>query len=538
MASVTHLLPLRGPAVPSRVSSPVVRGLPFVLPIALVVGLFVTTGIRGVDFGTHWDEVSWQVNPVRDMVASGLLLPRASIYPSVAEWLILLPAVPAGVRTAGRSGTKPRDAQAAMLAVLNRPDYLLTVRSLFIVLSALAIVWVYAATLALRRPWWEALLAACGLGLSWEYAYHARWVATDCLVVQFSALTLFFIAMFFRAGRRGWLYAAAIAAGLGTGAKFPGVVLVVPVAMAGALALSPRDWRRQLRRLVALGATAAGAYLISTPATFMDPFTFAEQLAWISDHYKHGHYMHTVSGPWHHLGLVFTYLAVSYFSPFEVAAVLLFAAVIGGAVVWARRSRRAAVILIGFPIAFLAFFCFRYNAMIARNYLLTVPFLCVLMAGGIADLYDRLGRRWVRATLAGGLAALALAQGAFLIWAAESIRHLDPDAEVRDAMGFVRNHPKLEFRVSAGVRARATAQQLPMPANVVSDHALADAVVLFPRAEGPDSFSIATNDPWLTMAVFGPREVNFNWYSGWWGHDRVVVMTKAKAQATGVALAQ
>ena len=41
-----------------------------------------------------------------------------------------------------------------------------------------------------------------------------------------------------------------------------------------------------------------------------------------------------------------------------------------------------------------------------------------------------------------------------------------------------------------------------------------------------------------TRAIFGPREVNFNWYSTWdSGRDRVVVMTSKKAKAASVDLA-
>ena len=55
-------------------------------PVALTT-LFIVTGIRGRDFGFHWDEVDWQIRPVRDMVLTGLLIPRASIYPTLCKWL-------------------------------------------------------------------------------------------------------------------------------------------------------------------------------------------------------------------------------------------------------------------------------------------------------------------------------------------------------------------------------------------------------------------------------------------------------------------
>jgi hypothetical protein len=87
------------------------------------------------------------------------------------------------------------------------------------------------------------------------------------------------------------------------------------------------------------------------------------------------------------------------------------------------------------------------------------------------------------------------------------------------------------------VRALAGQRGLTLPGNVV-EGGDADEVVFFARADGPPPRQWKTNDPWLTRAVFGPREVNFNWYSTWVGRDRVVVMTRAKAASTGVSLAR
>src|SRR6185295_3260645 len=124
-----------------------------------------------------------------------------------------------------------------MGAVMDKPGYLLDVRRVFIFVSALGILWIYGAALALRYPWWQALVAAAGLGLSWEYAYHSRWAVTDCIMVQFVALTVFMLALHHRTRREGWLYAAAAAAGLCTGTKYTGVFMLGSVLLAGALAL-------------------------------------------------------------------------------------------------------------------------------------------------------------------------------------------------------------------------------------------------------------------------------------------------------------
>jgi hypothetical protein len=525
---------------------PWARRLLIAVPALALVAFFTVTGVRGVDFGDHWDEIEWQVQPVREMVNTGILLPRASLYPSFGKWLTLLPAIPSGIGVALKKGSSARDVQAAMIATVNPPRYLLTVRCVYIFFSALAIAWVYAAALALRRPWWEAFVAATGLGLSWEYAYHARWVATDCLLVQFSALTLFMLALFSREAKLGWLRAAAVAAGLATGSKFPGGVLLLPILLASVTTLplrSVRDLPAQLLRAVSLCAIAFGAYLLTTPATLLDPFNFAEQLTFIARYYEKGHWGYTVSGPLEHWKLVLTYFAISFFSPHLPIAVALFACAVLGAVVWIRNDRPIGPVLVAFPVLFLAYFCGKYRAMIVRNYLFITPFLCILMARGIAEIFSRLARRagprfaWTRWPLAAALVVALAADAVWLVEAGESIRHFDPARDVAQAVAYVSEHPRIRFLLSSKVRSLAAAQHLGLPSNVIHDRSF-DQVVFFAQAEGPDSWHMKTNDPFMTTAVFGQREVNFGWYATWTGRDRVVAMTAAKAKYGGVRLAQ
>jgi hypothetical protein len=517
------------------------RGALLTTPLVAMVVLFIVTGVRGVDFGHHWDEVEWQIQPVREMVSTGIFMPRAAIYPSVSKWLTLMPTLPvalrAGFKTQPNEKVDPRKIQSAMLAKVDRPDFLLTVRRLYVIFSALAIIFTWAAVLALRRPWWEATIAAAGLACSWEYAYHARWVATDCLVVTFSALTMFTLALFFRERRVGWLYASAVAAGLGTGAKYPGVVLLVPVLVAGVVTLPIREVRRQLLRFAALSGVAFAAYLITTPGTLLDPFTFVEQYRWIARQYETGHYGYSVTGPFHHLGLALKYLSVSYFSPYRPLAVVLFASSLVGGVFIVRADRRLGAVLVCFPVAFLAFFCGRYKAMIARNYLLVVPFLAAFAARGLGELAARLPRRSLRWTFAGAVTATFVVGAAWLVSAVGTIRHVDHDADVRAAVAYVGQHPGTRFKLSPQVMAAAQRQKLEIPPNARAESG-AEQVVFFARAEGPDPRGWKTNDPWLTKAVFGPREMNFNWYASWDGHDRVLVMTTEKARSMEISFAK
>lgn len=507
------------------------------LAVAALFGLFVVTELRGVDFGEHWDEFEWHVEPVRQMVASGVFLPHRYIYPSLTKWLGILPTVPAALQTAAATPGDPRAIHAAMSRVVDAPDYKLSMRRVFIVASALAIVWTFLAARAFGRSRWESVAAAAALGLSWEFACHARWITNDCVLTQFAALTLFLLGTFARTRRPGWLYAAAVAVGLATGAKYPGVLLLLPVLATSAAMRPARGLGAHAARLVALSAVAFGAYLLTTPGTMIEPFTFIEDGQMISTIYQGTHHGYTVTGPLQHLRVALSYLAFAFFSPYTPIAVGLFAAAIVGAVAWSRGERYGLAVLVGFPTAYLLFFCGKYTIAVVRNYLIVAPFLAILAARGLGVVAARLGRRRALLGLAPVLGAAAVLNAAWLVRAGESIRTADPKVEVRDAVAWIAGHARTRVRISDRVRALAREQGLRLPANV-TDGPKADAVVFFAQADGPPGERWTTNDPWLTRAVFGPREVNFNWYSSWGGRDRVVVMTNEKAKAAGVALAQ
>ena len=503
------------------------------LPPLLLVTLFVVTGLRGIDFGTHWDEPV-TLGYVRTILTEGLFLMRPYYYPGLTKILVLGPALDDGVRALWH-GDGIRQIFAAMLLALNSPRYLLQTRSLFLVVSSLAILWVYLAGWVLTRRYWQATLAAAIFGLSWELAYHARWAAPDCIVGQFAALCMLFLVLHHRRGQSGWLWAAASAAGLAAGTKYPGALLLGPVMLCAALRTPASLWKR-LASVVTVGALAFATYLITTPGTVLDPLTFADNFAEQSGAYARGHIGYTVTVGFPHVRLLVRYLALTLFSPYMPIAVLFFGSAIAGAALYLWEDRRLAAALIGFLALFAAVFCWRYPVFIARNYLLVAPFLALLSARGLAEPLLRL--RWppARLALAIVICGALTANAVWLISAGESIRRRDDGVAATEAITYVRNHPNTRFRLSTKIISLAAARGLTLPANIVQ--ANADEVVFFAPSEGAHGIYWRVNDPWLTQAVFGPREVNFNYYSTWPGYDRVVIMTVEKARASGASWAR
>ncbi len=226
-----------------------------ILPVLLPLIVFILTGLRGIDFGLRHPDEPFLIRETLASVDSGVYLPKLYNYPSISYWLTFSGLVP------DLPDILFDDADAVKVMQKLGEDYYVRVRVVFLLLSALAIVWVYGAVLVWRGSIFEALMAACVLGFSWEFAYHARYIAPDAILVQFVSLMLLLCVLgYFDNMRAGdgqrtslwlqekfnravlstrpcpqfpkYLYLAAVAAGLALGTKYTAAVVVVPVGLA------------------------------------------------------------------------------------------------------------------------------------------------------------------------------------------------------------------------------------------------------------------------------------------------------------------
>ncbi len=503
-----------------------------VLALLLLLGLVVATGLRGVDFGYHWDEETCQLAPLRASLEARTPLPNFYMYPSVNYWLNVAGLVPDALR---KGGALPE----RLLAATRSPGFLLRLRAIHVWVTALALLWVYLAVLTLRRSPAEAALAAAILGLSWECAYHARWVAPDTIAMQFGALTLLLtLRMLLEPGRPPWQRLATVAAALTCGTKYPGGLFLLPILIGVVLA---RDEGRGLRGLAldlleTVGIFAIG-FLITTPGALLQPGKFVEDVRLMRDWYAEwGLHGYSIAPGLPHLARMIAYLGLVLLSPYApVALVLSLFALLGAAVVF-RKSRRIGVLLVLFPVVYLLYFSTQ-RVMVVRNLLVLAPFLAILSARGAAWVAEGLPLRALRLALSAVILTMLTANALFLARAAETIRHRENDRFVRALARHIDERPGAQFLVSQRIwdqLASTDGKARPNVSLALSPET--DAVVVYAFEAMRAIVEWPANVRRLTMATFGPLEVNFNYYPTWLASDRILVMSVEEARRARVRL--
>ncbi len=512
-----------------RLSAPRLAGA---AAVVLLVAAFVATGLRGIDAGRQPDEaviLGW----VAGAVESGVLLPRNYTHPSFDFALVSLCAAPDLARLLWQHrGGDPGDpafiaeVRGGLRAVVTSDAYRLRARSVFVVVSALAIVWTYLLALAWRGRVGEAVVAAALLASSWEIAYHARWLRPDTILLQFTALCAWCLVRARTAERPArWLHLAAIAAGLGAGTKYPGAILLVPLLLtAWHVAPAWTAFRGAAARLV---GTFFAAYLLTTPATLLEPVRFVANVLSEMHHYQLGHGGQTVNAGAEHLGLSLSYLATVLFSPYWLVSLAVAALAVVGAAAALGGDRRTAAALLVVPVLYVPYMAMQH-VMYAHNLLLVAPFLAVFAGAGWGTLAGALPRP-VRRAWAVPVLALVVVNQLWLVRAAESIRRFTPGAERRAAADYLVAHP------ATRLSPRMAREIAPPPTAVPAGRT--PAVLAF-ASEIDGAPGLAGNRRGrFGYLPTGPFDLDYDYYPGRVHPDRIVIVDGDAARAMGVALA-
>lgn len=517
-------------------------------PVLIPLFIIIHTGRIGIDFGYHWDE-HLQLRLVARTVKTGVLVPGVYNYPTLSYWLTLATAGPKVARAYRPPADLIQDLNTMRSLEVDNADLqkyvledkalFLRVRAVFLIVSSLTALWVYLLVLTWRRHVGEAFLAASLLALSWEFAYHARWLAPDAVMTSFAALAVLLMSLAaHRPDGRGWLRAAAVAVGLATGTKYQCGLLVLPLLIVAArVPGGARGGRAYLRRVVGLGVLCFLTFLFTTPALLLDTGRVLAWLRYVALQYgggDHGAY-NVRAGPVH-LGKMAAYLGGDFFSHYPPVAIGAALSVMLGGWALLRESRRWAVAFLVFPVVYLGYMGVQ-RVMIVRNLLVVSPFLAVLAARGFRFVFVWARPRWLRCALGIAAASALTANAAWLYAAARSI----PDASTDRAVGALISHlktvPSKQVYASGAVRSHLINHGFDMQrlADKAED---AREWVFFPNDMHTRTGAAPSNVTWLSRRWFGPYELNWNYYTDWIGFQRIVSAPAARLSRLGVYLDQ
>jgi hypothetical protein len=101
-------------------------------------------------------------------------------------------------------------------AQLLKSKFKLKVRTVFLAIALITSAWIFLLVLFWRKSYIEAFIFSAIFLSSWELNYHARWIAPDCVMMQFAFLLLLFMFLHFhkKKGASAYLTFSAIAVGL------------------------------------------------------------------------------------------------------------------------------------------------------------------------------------------------------------------------------------------------------------------------------------------------------------------------------------
>ena len=495
---------------------------------------FLLLVYRGIDFGAHWDENYNKIDSVAYSLQNGFtLLPEQYSYPGVNYWLTFSALTPELAKEFVDGKRDPEGLRKALLPVLRGQVFRLRLRKIFAFVTALTTIWIYFAVLIWGRSWLEAMFAVLFFTFSWEMVYHARWIAPDGILMQFGALTFFLLSLARRTSSRNLLYFAAIAAGFGCGAKYPGALLLLPIL--AVIWLAPPASRNAFRDSSLVVAIFGASYLITTPGTILQPFAFYRSVTYQKHVYATGWYGYSVRPGVEHLSRMLIYFGTQLGSTYKVIAILLMAFCFVGAWALIKESWRGALIVLLFPVAYLLYFSTNAT-MIIRNYLVVAPFLFILMARGVFWVNSKLPWKKVRVGFMAGIVLLMSINGVDQVRAVATIvrrRHVSVFEQAFER--YTKAHPTWIFLISPGLARELKARDfwgtnLIAQSDTKFNQPYQVYASYYSESVRPYQFEWQTNRPGSFVAVFGPREVNLDYYTGWSGDDRIVCINPTEVQ--------
>jgi 4-amino-4-deoxy-L-arabinose transferase-like glycosyltransferase len=249
-------------------------------------------------------------------------------------------------------------------------------------LATVAVVFATARDLLSRRA---ALLAALFLAVVFLHVRDSHFGVAD-VPMTFLTICAFWLSV--RCATRGATLGRTAITGLLCGLAVSTKYTAAPIVLAAMIAVlwttvgaAPRNVGLAVRAIAVLGACAAVGFVAATPYAVLDSATFLTAMANVRRHMESGHILMTRGWEYH---LTFTLR-------YGVGVPLLASAVAGPIALLAERRRKAAALLLAFPVSYYALVG-SGKSVFVRYMVPMVPFLCLGAAVFVDWLSEQVAR--------------------------------------------------------------------------------------------------------------------------------------------------
>ncbi len=519
----------------------------YLLGVVIVFFVALYFALSGVDFGAQWDQNNIK-GFVNKYIRTGNILPGEYHYPPGSSYIATTTIIPYALPFLARYGFNWAPTQRYLLNdVLKNTNqtFLLNLRRVFVFATILSVLW--AGLAAAQRDKLAGFVAAAALGLSWELSYQSHIVHPDGPTMQFVALAILFAMLAFYKKRpfnyRIWFGLAAVAAAAATATKYTaGISIFIILILAYATlknekSLSPK---KIILSLAVILSIFVATFLVLVPGAILESSIFIQQVTRDQEIYATGHGFQTINAGWGYLVGVFLFIFQAAFSHNRILALFFPGlALIGIYALTAsddKADRWLVMALGGIPLLYILFLA-THRVLLVRNLLTILPNLAILSGFGFSWLLQRLRAYapvW-RYALVGSILLVLGLNAQWLSYTAWTIQIRDStDVFAKEALSTIGRHPDQTVYITPVALRLLHGRDL--PPNVLLQSSGKEDLILFAyrgdtRDENEGSWPV--NFPDASPTIFGPQDMNMDWYANWPGVERLVLSTPALAWQDG-----
>ena len=502
--------------------------------------LFLIPAIWGVDFGYHSDENYGKIRSLVRSLEDGIFMQGEYMYGGLNFLLTCIPILPKLFAMYWNGILDPVHVREQLVPYVTSEQYRISVRYIFIFISSLTIPGIYFISNLINKDRIPAFIASMFFALSWEANYHSRWIAPDFILTTLATFTFFFILLALVSNNNQWhkyIYTASILAGLGTGAKYPGGFLLLPIFITAFYLLARKKITSALgilRCFTIIFALFCLTFYLTTPAIILHPFAFFQDVKMTLGFYSKGFNASSIEPGPPHFFAIFRYLSRDFFSHFQLISYSIFLlSVIGAYTTFKSTKKEVFVFLVGTPAAYILYFSNQF-VMAPRNYLLTTPILCILCASGLVYIYNTIKAPLVKNILPLIVIFCFILNFLWLCKAAESVSHRTnrrhelnqpPKYLIEQLIAYIKSNPKTCFIPSKLIRQDLKVFNADTLPNIGAQIKNPEDVLVCYQSE-----SVMQDRNWPAIGrhafseIIGPLPANLHYASHWNGAEWIFLI--------------